>query len=432
MTPPLTLLAQPEALERLRLAPVITSHACNNGVVRRVDVTYFDTPERALFNQCLSLSVQRSGARRIQRLRREPHPAGAGGLTWETPVDGAMPELLRFPAPELSDILDSLNGVAVAPVFTRRLRCRVQRIRLPEAMLSVAFSDGAVEAGARSQPIAEVQLKLQSGDPGAVYELGAQLLDMALLRLATTSEYDRGFALALGIAPRPSRAVQPTIARFHVVDDAVGAILDACQRHLMDNQAAAEDGGDPEGVHQLRVALRRLRCALSLLHRAVPAPTFKTFRQEAKWLATEVSSAREWDVFLAETLARPEQACSPTVSFAQLQQAGEQRRVAGYATARTALTDLRTSRLQLQLSQWIERRGWRNEIGAEVLPALGEPVCGLAARLLTRLHGKVLKHGSRVKHLDAVARHRLRVQLKNLRYACEFFLPLWPGAAADR
>ncbi len=431
MIAPITLLAPPGSLERLRLAPVIARHARNSGVVRRLDVTYFDTPEQALFDKGLSLRVQRNGARQIQRLSREPRRHGTGGQKWETPVEGPAPDLSRLPTPDLSEILDGVDGATLAPVFTRRLRCRVQRIQLPDAMVNVAFSEGVIEAGARAEPVAEVQLDLQSGDPGAVYEHGAQLLDVDPLRLATTSECDRGFALAFGIPPRPSKAVQPSIARFHVVDDAIAVLLDACHQHLTDNQAAAEDGRDPEGVHQLRVALRRLRSALSLLRRDVPAPTFQAFREEAKWLATALGPAREWDVLLANTLARPEQACAPAVTFEPLRQAAAQQRDASYQAVRVVLADPRTTRFQLQLSQWIERRAWRNEIPAEALSVLSEPASALAARLLTRVHGRVLKRGSHLRRLDAAGRHRLRVQLKSLRYACEFFLPLWPGQAAE-
>jgi len=427
----LTLLALPGSLERLRQAPVITRHACNGGVVRRLHATYFDTPEQALFGQGFSLRVQRSGARQVQRLSREPSHRGGGGQKWETPVEDALPDLSRLPAPDLADILDGLDSAALVPVFTRRVRCRMQRIRLPEAMVNVAFSEGIIEAGARSNPLAEVQLDLQSGDPSALYELGTQLLDIDQLRLATTSECDRGFALAFGTAPQPAKAVQPAIARFHVVDDAIAVLLGACHEHLADNLAAAEDGRDPEGVHQLRVALRRLRSALSLLRREVPASTFQVFRQDAKWLAAALGPAREWDVFLADTLARPEQACAPVVGFEPLRQAAAQQREASYAAVRAALADPRATRFQLLLSQWIERRGWRTEIPAEALSVLSEPVGILAARLLTKLHGKVLKRGSHLRRLDATARHQLRVRLKGLRYASEFFLPLWPGGTAE-
>jgi inorganic triphosphatase YgiF len=431
MTAPLTLLAPPGSVERLRLAPIIARHVSNNGVVRRVEVTYFDTPERTLFDKGLSLRVQRSGARQIQQLRREARRSGSGEQRWETPVEGAAPDLSRLPAPDLSDVLADLDGVTLAPVFTRRIRCRVQRVQLPEATVSVAFNEGVVEAGERAEPVAEVQLQLQSGDPGAVYELGAQLLDVDSLRLATVSECDRGFALALGIAPRPAKALQPEIARFHVVDDAIAVLLDACRRHLVENQAAAEDGRDPEGVHQLRVALRRLRSALSLLRREVSAPSLQSFREEASRLASALGPAREWDVFLAETLAQPEEACAAGVPFAPLREAAARRRDASYAVVRAALADPRTTRFQLQLSQWIERRGWRNEITAETLPVLSEPVSGLAARLLSWRYRKALKRGDHLRRLDAAGRHRLRVQLKGLRYACEFFLPLWPGEAGE-
>jgi triphosphatase len=63
---------------------------------------------------------------------------------------------------------------------------------------------------------------------------------------------------------------------------------------------------------------------------------------------------------------------------------------------------------------------------------LSEPVPALAAGLLTRLHTKALKHGTHMRHLDPDGRHALRIRLKRLRYAAEFFQPLWPGQASER
>ena len=82
--------------------------------------------------------------------------------------------------------------------------------------------------------------------------------------------------------------------------------------------AAAEDGRDIEGVHQMRVALRRLRTASALLRREFGLPTIQGLSDEAKWLATLLGTPRDWDVFVTETLGGPaEGLCGiPLISIA--------------------------------------------------------------------------------------------------------------------
>jgi triphosphatase len=66
------------------------------------------------------------------------------------------------------------------------------------------------------------------------------------------------------------------------------------------------------------------------------------------------------------------------------------------------------------------------------LETLTEPAPALAVRVLERLHRKALKKGARFGRLQPEARHDLRVTLKKLRYATEFFLPVFGGQAAAK
>lgn len=88
------------------------------------------------------------------------------------------------------------------------------------------------------------------------------------------------------------------------------------------------------------------------------------------------------------------------------------------------LASARYSRFQLSLSQWIARRGWRNEVDRDGLGVLAEPAAAMAVRVLARLHRKVLRQGAHFKQLSPAQRHELRITLKKLRYALDFFLPL--------
>ena len=418
----LKLRASPAAIEQIRKAPVIVQNARNRGVVRRLDTIYYDTPDHALARQRGSLRVRRNGSRYVQTLKlARADRAPFTRQEWETAVDSPAPDLTRLPA-EINAAL-ALAADELAPVFATRIRRRAQRLTFGGAEVDIAFDEGTVEAGEQREPLTEIELK--AGDIGALFDVGIQLLDVAPVRIGTLSKADRGYALAFDAVPQVTKAERSAIGPEHSVDDVIAIIMSAGQQHLLANQAIVEDGRDPEGVHQTRVALRRLRTACSLLRKEIPSPAFHAFAGDAKWLMQMLSPARDWDVFTTTTLARLQSACASEVDFDGLRRAAEPHRIASYALLRKALTDPRYTRFQLSLHRWTERRGWRSEVPSEALGTLTQPASALAVRVLARLHRKALKEGAHFARLHPEARHDLRVTLKKLRYAAEFFLPVF-------
>ena len=193
-------------------------------------------------------------------------------------------------------------------------------------------------------------------------------------------------------------------------------IFHSAHVHVLANQAAAEDGRDPEGVHQLRVGLRRLRSALSLLRPIAPSATLETLRADAEWAATALGDARGWDVFLADTLPEVAAGCADS-GWDCLKGAAEVMRTQAYVNARETLSAERHARFLLMLGAWIERKAWQDEGGR-----LDEPTASFAARTLSERHRKVLKRGRHFRNLTPESRHRLRLAVKKLRYAADFFL----------
>ena len=94
----------------------------------------------------------------------------------------------------------------------------------------------------------------------------------------------------------------------HTAEQALASIMRNCLSHTVLNEASALKGEDPEGIHQMRVALRRLRSALGLFRDLMPADQYEFLGGEVKWLAGELGNARNWDVFLADLLAPVEEA----------------------------------------------------------------------------------------------------------------------------
>src|SRR5262249_42807116 len=157
------------------------------------------------------------------------------------------------------------------------------------------------------------------------------------------------------------KATVPAISTAHRVDDIIGILLGNCQDQLIANQPLAERGHDPEGVHQMRVALRRMRTACTLLCRELGLPSLQTFSDDARWLANLLGAAREWDVFLSQTLSEPARSLSSgIVDFKALREAAAPHRAAAYAALWEALASKRYNRFLLSLRHWLESRGWRS------------------------------------------------------------------------
>ncbi|WP_315834843.1 CHAD domain-containing protein [Bradyrhizobium prioriisuperbiae] len=428
----LKLLAPQGILDKLRDLPVVTQHARNRGAFRRLESVYYDTPERVLFQHGMSLRVRRNGKHFIQTLKLMPDARQPlARRQWEMPVGGLTPDLARLPIGEIGDPMTTLASSALVPVFTTKFRRHARQLDLPEASIEIAFDEGTIEAGSRQEALSEIELELKSGNAGALFDLGTQLLDAAPLQVATQSKAERGYALAFDTTPASAKAESPDIAANQTVDDVIALLVGGCWHHILKNRKVVEDGKDPEGVHQMRVALRRLRTLCTLFRRDIPSPSFQTINSEARWLMQQLGPAREWDVLATTTLRRLATEL-PEIDFGELREAVDRQRTSSYGELHGALADPRCSRFLLTLGHWIERRGWRNDIDSHALALLSQPMITLADRILGRLHRKALKRGAHFRRLDIEAQHDLRIDLKKLRYATDFFLPLYAASATAR
>ena len=122
-------------------------------------------------------------------------------------------------------------------------------------------------------------------------------------------------------SPVATKAEELVLAKQATVDDAIGVVFASCVRHWTANQTLVLSGQDPEGVHEMRVALRRMRAALSDFQEIIPAAQFRWLKRETRWLITSLGAARDWDVFLSELLAPVEAARPGDARLAELRAA---------------------------------------------------------------------------------------------------------------
>ena len=224
--------------------------------------------------------------------------------------------------------------------------------------------------------------------------------------------------------PAATRAMRFELQADSTVEQALGRTLRYCLTHLGANQVCVLESDDPGGIHQMRVALRRLRSAFRLFRSVLPGATYRAQTDEMKWLTGRLEAARDWDVFAGEIVA-PVVARTPGEDYgALLARLGVARRESRHA-AREAVRSPRYQRFVADLGAGLARRAWRVEMADGLLAA---PMSGLAASLLAGCRGKVVVRGEQFAALSPAERHRLRIAVKRLRYATDFFGSLYDPA----
>jgi triphosphatase len=195
-------------------------------------------------------------------------------------------------------------------------------------------------------------------------------------------------------------------------DAALRRIVAACRADLERYRASVLKSRRPVGIHQARVALRRLRAAIALFKGAVDDADFAALAAEARWIAGELGPSRDLHVFLKEIA--PE-AAEPVRRIG--------RRLANerYARARQALSGPR----------YEEFAGLLGKVATAAASPTGTPLGRFGAAALAARHAKVQKRGHGLSHLGTGKLHKLRIAVKKLRYAAMFLRPVYSGAGFD-
>ena len=421
----LKLLLAPQDLRRLRRDPRIKALQQGRASVRRVHSVYYDTPEGALLRAGLALRLRSDGGRWLQTLKTEGQATAGLHLReeWEWPLPGealdfgliaATPEAKLFRAPRLR--------AKLAPVFSTEFERTRLRLGFPDGSLAeLCLDSGEIRSGRRASAISEAELELLDGSPVRLYELALELAGRVPLRLGQASKAERGYALARNERPRPVKATQLELEGAGSVAAAFAAIVRSCMAHLQANESGFLAGRDPEYLHQVRVALRRLRACFSLFKEVIPLPAFALVAARLREQNEALGLARDWDVFVHEMLrALRSQRADEAAVTAFARRCVRVGRV-HLRAAQTAVASPAWQRLWLEFGRLLAEGAWMQEHAA-----LAVPVDGFAEKVLQQRAATLKKRGKRLQELDAAGRHRLRIAAKKLRYAAEFFTALFP------
>lgn len=245
---------------------------------------------------------------------------------------------------------------------------------------------------------------------------------------------------SLGLAPaRPRRASDFTYALPEALASgpaimAFAPMLRHCLQHFDGNIAAVRQARDSEGVHQMRVALRRLRSLLDLFAPLLPEALLADILPELRWLNGPLGRRRDLDVFAEETLQPLSAALPDARALRHVDLVLTTRREAAQKALLSLLHSARFAQLRLSLdllactdaAALLETLSPAQRLLAE------QPAPAYAAGLLQHRRRRLRKLGRRLPDLSVPDLHRLRIRAKKLRYAVEFFRPLFGRKAAKQ
>jgi inorganic triphosphatase YgiF len=428
----LKLSVPPGALKRLSAHRLL--RGSSRPVTRRLHSVYFDTPTLDLWRKGVALRVRREDGRWLQTMKGQG-TVNAGlsrRAEQEGEISGPEPDFRSMVEGDLADALASPHVRAqLRPVFVTDVSRSKRLLRLgPETTVEAAIDSGAIKGAGRLEAVSEVELELKQGTPWQLFEFALKLLKDVPFAVENRSKAERGFALARGERAAPVKARPAALAAGMTVEDAFKAVIWASLAHLQANERGMLEGIDPEYLHQMRVALRRLRSAFVVFSPPFPAEMIQPLSADLKWLANSLGPARDWDVFMAETLPPLHAEFGEHAALTTFARQCAAPHRAAASRARRAVRSRRYQQLVLTLAGWLTAERWSGGMDDAARTVLAEPIRDLAGTVLEARYNQVRKRGRKLTRLSPAELHRLRIAIKKFRYATDFFAALYEGRRA--
>ena len=391
--------------------------------------TYYDTADDKLRREGVVLLVGERDHERIQKVSatevRGMTPPAAG--QWQDVIEGDRPNPR---APNSGTNLPmGLDHAELHARFTTRVRHTPFTLQ-PNSSTQIegALDKGEIRTadGNSVEPISEVELVLKDGDPGVLYGTVLRLLEITPFRLEIRSKAGRGYHLLDGGTETPQSRASPVshLTPDLTVEESLRRIGQNCLSALLLCEAAAA-ADMPEGVHQMRVAIRRLRSAVATMRRMLPSEQYQWVIQTLKWMAGVLGATRNWDVFSISLLAPMRSVLLRGQELDEFCRVCEHERRSAHESANAAIRSLQYTAALLKLSQWFASRSWRNQPVSEQSALLMAPIETVAPTLIGRRYKKVKKSADGFTELSLEQRHEFRISVKKLRYTIEVFRDLF-------
>lgn len=415
-------LALPESAQRAFLRHPLLKTASARQTILLVNI-YYDTPDLALKKSGVAVRLRRQGRSWLQTVKCAG--SSVGGLStrpeWEVPYSGHF----DFSAVDDATVRARLEKRSVLSRLTPLFETSFRRTTWSFGDVLLMFDRGWIAADGRREAISELELELAGGEVGTLFALADSLADRLPLMPAPLSKAERGIRLHLKATSAPDRASDIPLSPELVPRAAFRTIALSCVDQMQRNHAGAVASDDPEYIHQMRVAMRRLRACLRLFASVLPPDYAEPLLPSLREVMGRLGIARDLDVLLAEICAPVTAALPDEPRLAALAGIITDNR---YAMRRNAVRHLESrefGQLMIQLAALLHTSTLDEALAAE-------SVATFATERLKRLRRKVRELASHTRLDDPASLHALRIGIKRLRYALEFFASLNRGKGQRR
>ena len=374
------------------------------------------TAERLVWHDTADLDLARRGLmlshhHHLWHLERHWHPGprpDESGL-WYPGLDHRV----LASGPDQAALVPGLGETAAVAGFEGRRT--IVPLLIGGAPVTLTLLRGTIRANGAAR--AEARLTL-SGAPAAVIALLRDLTAHVPLSVPTRSLAMEALAVQpprTGTPVLPESGISTRAAFAHIVGYLTAVMIDL-------SPSVADTASGPAPVHQMRVAVRRARSALTVFRPVIDGPAFEASADGLRALGRMLAPARDWDVFMTETLPPVEDAFPGQPDLARLRTAGTKRRAAARAALAAWLEGPDFHALCLDLACLAA------DVAADQDEDTAPPLADFAASVLAARWRRLRRSGRSLDSLDHPAMHMVRLKTKRLRYAAEFFAPLFPDA----
>jgi triphosphatase len=398
---------------------------------RRLVDSYLDCDDWRIARAGFVVRTRRRG-RQDEVTLKDNRPAEGSGLRQRLEVTEVLPPSGLAGLGDDGPVGRRLRAV----VGSRRLRevLQVRTRRRPFALrvggadvAEIALDDTMIVVGTGQRPmqLRRVEVEVHPEWLDALEPIVEQLRRSCGLQPARLSKFEAGL-LALGEEIPGVPDLGPTdVSAESTMGDLAFAVLRRQLAVVQTKEPGTRLGEDPEELHDMRVATRRLRAALSLFEAVLPVRA-QVFREELGWLAGLLGTVRDLDVQLeglaglsAGDVHTAPHGHDPLVELAALL---ERERDVARTDMLNGLDSVRWDRLAKGLTVMAQQGPARRSLATRVPAEIGLP------DLVLRRHHKVRKAAKKAKHSGVVTDfHALRIRCKRLRYALEFSSDVYGG-----
>jgi len=416
----------PSEVQKLCRAPQFKAMQKARARGMTLRATYFDTPEHDLAKRKLALRVRQEGRRYVQCLKAQSDNVDGAGFArreWEWPVGEMALDVAVLKADaEIKTLLKGVKFGQIQPIYATDIKRQSRDLHMPGgALVQCDIDQGRVYLGAEESLLCELELELKSGSVADLFRTASQIVDIVPARLSNRTKAGRGANLARG-AYGWVHAHHPPLSQGVCAEDVLRTSVMEALQHLLSNEDCVLQRCDIEGVHQMRIALRRMRSVITAFKKALPKGTFEDLSAGLKVAGNTLGPARDWDVFLHEILSPVAAGFEQDDDVSFMMARAVLRQNQAYADVQEMIRSPHYARLLMDAAVWGGVGAWREGGPSGKLKRSAQYV---AKHVLQSRHARLLEAGDGVEALSIHERHALRIAVKKARYAAAFFAELY-------